>query len=587
MASRGTYSRMALNSSNSNHSSLENASSRSGSSAPLSPEGPASVQASSMAYSSTFVDPGLASAGKGEAKDPFVHLGDDAGDDWLHDGIDLDKSTRKIDFRGFLNIGTLIVISAGLLMLFLGYPVLSIYLRDQAAVTTSQEVSSRTVFPPQLKRQLIDQDTPQDAYNHVGTLDSKRWHLVFSDEFNQEGRTFWPGDDPYWEAYSGWYSGTMDYEWYDPEALNTTNGYLQISFEERPTHGLNFRSGMLQSWNKVCFQGGYLEISARLPGKHNVAGFWPGLWTMGNLGRPGYGATNEGMWPYSYSSCDTGALPNQTFVNGTGPPKAVRADGQFSYQVNYALSYLPGMRFPACTCPGSEHPGPNRMVGRSAPEIDLLEAKIGPRGGQSSQSLQMAPFDIDYYYGNSTADGDVAIHDPATTELNDYHGNELQMAVSGLSDVPAYAYDMEPNARFTTFGLEWEPDWDGTGEGAYVTWYIDGKATWSVYGKSIGPVPELDIGQRLIPREPMSLIMNVAMAYNFQPPNFNELEYPGVMKIDYVRVYQIDGREDKVSCDPPDYPTKKYIEAHADLYDDNTILRFPKDRWPSNELQGC
>ena len=24
--------------------------------------------------------------------------------------------------------------------------------------------------------------------------------LVFSDEFNRDGRTFYPGDDPYWEA---------------------------------------------------------------------------------------------------------------------------------------------------------------------------------------------------------------------------------------------------------------------------------------------------------------------------------------------------------------------------------------------------
>jgi hypothetical protein len=26
------------------------------------------------------------------------------------------------------------------------------------------------------------------------------WDLVFSDEFNTDGRTFYPGDDPYWEA---------------------------------------------------------------------------------------------------------------------------------------------------------------------------------------------------------------------------------------------------------------------------------------------------------------------------------------------------------------------------------------------------
>ncbi|KAN0062709.1 hypothetical protein ACQY0O_004904 [Thecaphora frezii] len=55
--------------------------------------------------------------------------------------------------------------------------------------------------------------------------------------------------------------------------------------------------------------------------------------------------------------------------------------------------------------------------------------------------------------------------------------------------------------------------------------------------ESIRPVLELDIGQRLIPRKPTSLTMNVAMVYNFQPPNFDELEYLGVMKIDYVWMY--------------------------------------------------
>jgi beta-glucanase (GH16 family) len=36
---------------------------------------------------------------------------------------------------------------------------------------------------------------------------------------------------------------------------------------------------------------------------------------MGNLGRMGYGGTLDGMWPYSYDSCDTGTMPNQT-LNG-------------------------------------------------------------------------------------------------------------------------------------------------------------------------------------------------------------------------------------------------------------------------------
>jgi beta-glucanase (GH16 family) len=35
---------------------------------------------------------------------------------------------------------------------------------------------------------------------------------------------------------------------------------------------------------------------------------------MGNLGRAGYGASVDGMWPYSYDTCDVGTLPNQTCV---------------------------------------------------------------------------------------------------------------------------------------------------------------------------------------------------------------------------------------------------------------------------------
>jgi beta-glucanase (GH16 family) len=53
---------------------------------------------------------------------------------------------------------------------------------------------------------------------------------------------------------------------------------------------------MVQSWNKLCFTGGYVEVSVQLPGDPTVSGLWPGAWTMGNLGRAGYGATNDGTW---------------------------------------------------------------------------------------------------------------------------------------------------------------------------------------------------------------------------------------------------------------------------------------------------
>lgn len=36
------------------------------------------------------------------------------------------------------------------------------------------------------------------------------WELVFSDEFETEGRSFYPGDDPYWEAIDLHAWGTND-----------------------------------------------------------------------------------------------------------------------------------------------------------------------------------------------------------------------------------------------------------------------------------------------------------------------------------------------------------------------------------------
>src|ERR1700728_1479840 len=48
---------------------------------------------------------------------------------------------------------------------------------------------------------LIDLDTPASAHTIPSWMDpSKQMQLVFSDEFNTDGRSFYPGDDPYWEA---------------------------------------------------------------------------------------------------------------------------------------------------------------------------------------------------------------------------------------------------------------------------------------------------------------------------------------------------------------------------------------------------
>lgn len=97
--------------------------------------------------------------------------------------------------------------------------------------------------------------------------------------------------------------------------------------------------------------------------------------TMGNLGRAGYGASLDGMWPYSYDSCDVGTLSNQTL---NGLPQAAVTTGDSA--TGGHLSYLPGQRLSRCTCDGENHPGPKHsdgtFVGRAAPEIDIFEAQV-------------------------------------------------------------------------------------------------------------------------------------------------------------------------------------------------------------------
>ncbi|KAE8229325.1 hypothetical protein CF326_g5706 [Tilletia indica] len=535
-------------------------------------------------------------------------------DDYLHNPEDADKSSGKIGCRGLLNILTLVGLALSLITLFAGYPIIYHFETLASKKSTGSynlggtngtgQVPDLNIF------QIIDKDTPPGATKWQGqSVDANRrsmsinYHLVFSDEFNEEGRTFWKGDDPFWEAVDIWYGATQDYEWYSPEAINTTNGNLVIMMEETPTNNLNFRSGMLQSWNKFCFQGGYIEFNALQPGKPDTMGYWPGLWTMGNLGRPGFLGSTEGLWPYSYEDkCDAGIMPNQMWANRTGPQATIDGIGTYSApdptEMNgngpKRLSSLPGMRFPACTCPNEEHPGPNHKVSRSAPEIDALEAQIQYRNGEfdsyASQSAQMAPFDAAYEWSEGGSGTPYHIYDEDTSRINNYLGGPLQECASGLSQCPRDGFT-DAGQRFVTYGFEYSPDFDQNGN-SFVTWYVDGKPTWTVYGGAMAPRPDQDISRRLIATEPMSIIMNLGMAAGFQPTRFtgaNAMTFPAPFLIDYVRIYQKDGGTDKISCDPPDHPTADYIKNHPDLYLNRDLISYKSSNysWPKNSYTGC
>ncbi|CAD6945187.1 hypothetical protein CF336_g418 [Tilletia laevis] len=434
----------------------------------------------------------------GHYPDMSVFVDGPEDDDWLHEVNDSENPRAGYmccDSRGLLNVGFLLIVCISVITLFVGWPVLyyANTLSNHALwgpkatalpegptwinVIDNNGSSQRTTQSP--LRGLIDQDTPASAMNKTSSDGKRKMKLVFSDEFNEDGRTFFEGDDPYWTAVDLHYWQTGNYEWYTPLGATTKGGALRISLAKQPINNLDFKSAMLQSWNKLCIQGGYLEVSWA----PKVGGYWSAVWMMANLGRAGYGATTEGMWPYAYDSCDVGTMPHQTyFANGTGGPPAAEET---------KLSFLPGQKLSRCTCSTStDHPGPKHgdgsWMGRGASELD--------------------------YYRNQ---------DP------------------------------------------------------YVIWMTAGRKSWTLRAGALGPDEETEVGQRLVPPEPMYLILNLGLSNGFGYVDFDHLKFPGVMSVDYVRFYQDEGME-SLSCDGafPEMPTVSYIDKYSEAYQNPNLTAW-------------
>ncbi|KAE9336029.1 hypothetical protein PR003_g12717 [Phytophthora rubi] len=241
----------------------------------------------------------------------------------------------------------------------------------------------------------VDPDTPKDRRTYTSSR-GRHWDLVMSDEFNTPNRSFRPGDDHMWtslekpDGVSGaleLYSHNMTSTKCDDD--KTCYFFIKSVDEVNKIHVYNmythppgyeyayfyYRSAMVQSWNKFCYQGGMIEARVQLPGvvtpesgnpdlakgensKVSATKYyptWPGIWMMGNLGRAIFSASTNRMWPFSYDKCEPD-LFNTTY-----------------------------QRISAC----NDNPGYdlNANQGRGAPEIDLLEG-----GGVAvSSSLQIGP----------------------------------------------------------------------------------------------------------------------------------------------------------------------------------------------------
>ncbi len=143
-------------------------------------------------------------------------------------------------------------------------------------------------------------------------------------------------------------------------------------------------------------------------------------------------------------------------------------------------------------------------------------------------------------------------------------------------------------AVFTPLGFEYWANPANRDEG-FITWQVNGKPSVRMGAGAMGPDQGPDgsqVGQRIVPEEPMSIILNLGISRTYPPfwpsakgrvlttclslENWQQIDlstmvFPAIMQVDYVRIYQRSGHTN-IGCDPADYPTAKYIEDHAEAY---------------------
>ncbi len=441
-------------------------------------------------------------------------------------------------------------------------------------------------------------DAATTTTSTVRRKDNKVLHLVMSDEFEEDGRSFAIGDDPVFEALNKPDNTNQAIQFYNStsEYVTTKDGSLVIRTKAVKTSWVewdnslyqpvertkNYTSGMVQTWNKFCFTGGILEMSIQLPGHADSGGLWPAAWLMGNLARATYEKSVQYIWPWSYDSCDGNIqdLPSKQEIS--------------------ACDANPGYKF-----------NPNQ--GRGAPEIDIFEVMPGhqmpgfskPLQAFMSTSLQVAPGlpknirpkNGEMLNENSTWYKDLKIG--ATGQYNyGFWGQECGPETDNTPrKVHKYwedAISVNTNLNASHFEshhvyrLEWQPGKDG-----YLYWYLDNDLIFGIDGNS----PH-ELTGSLIPQEPMYLIFNTAISHRWGMPEPCDItkcptcwrcydclnpecqctlpdgmknckNLPAEMKIDYVRLYQ--DKSDpthSIDCSPPHYPTKDFIIAFSERYED-------------------
>ncbi len=354
-----------------------------------------------------------------------------------------------------------------------------------------RSVSSDPTHSPSAPPTQQPTDVPTFSPTALLDVDTENeYDLIMSDEFNVEGRSFADGHDPKWTALdkNDYTNGALQY--YSPDNVKTKNGDLIIeTLAEKTTFvgfndtlgkdtitTKNFKSAMLQSWNKFCFTGGIVEAEIQLPGESEIGGLWPAFWLLGNMARHTYVGSANHIWPWSTNVC-TPYSKNAQRISG---------------------------------CMKAEHYGLEGSFGRGAPEIDIFEVMAGkvkanegiylrsPVGQPfMSASYQVAPGRDKNRPGGGYWPGPGQWYDGLTSGVN----TSLNIAFYGdynhfrgdpdskdyWSDAVSFNHQLQAShfEKKVKYRVEWELPDEEIGFDGYIRWFVNDRFAAQINGTGL------------------------------------------------------------------------------------------------------
>lgn len=531
------------------------------------------------------------------------------------------------------------------------------------------------------KNPWTDPQTPEDTRSITDSR-GRKLHLVFSDEFTEGHRSFADGHDTRWTAEDRPAETNAALNYYNSTLVKTDGekGFLRMSVHRQDAHWIEhniatgeqvqhphrfYQSGMVTTWNKFCFTSGVVEMKFKLPGKplryerevflfsvlrclrgltsslfvflpffQFSGGLWPAFWMLGNLARPSYFRSTQGVWPWSYPVCGTSeeaqqaragqelSACNASLMKGRGSPEidiieAQPGDVQFVYD---AVQQVDGS-----TRPIAIH---RPMISSSLQVSPGISTSLRPETPNLPQTGQWYP---DLFpmggaaYGQDVTTMSAEQMDSPPRMINNYwYGqvihDEPKLWQDGLSCNWHHGTDYYEELR--TIRMEWQAP-DKAGNNGYVKWYdTNGKLLYHITSAMLQKRPGSPDAVPQIPFEAMYLILNTDVSPRWgwngcdgnadpclqqHPEMCNEwgqltcldcsnpdcLRCPNTTAwlrdfceevdpsssaadyiIDYVRVYQdLSDPLHTTGCDPPDYPTKEFIDEHWKRYTFDPIVQ--------------